>query len=195
MKLVLYSNSQSLIAHLSGILQSPLEVRNKLSEQIETNHLVILHITCFANDGILWLDRITKGGSRAVVCADRPDISEMLSCVQAGASAYCNSYMQKGLYQQMMQRVDDGQSWFPPQMLQQTFTLARAALGVRPPTEAFSELTERENEVARAVADGLSNRQIAERCDISERTVKAHLTNIFKKLDIKDRVALVLHFK
>jgi DNA-binding NarL/FixJ family response regulator len=195
MGLVLYSNSQSLIAHLSEKLHSPLEVRNKLSDQVNTEHLILLHITSFSTESIRWIRRMASAGLNIAVCSDRPDISEMLSCVQAGSKAYCNSYMQTGLYQQMIQQMSDGQSWFPPQMLEQTFSLAQAALGVRQPTEVLGELTERENEVARAVAEGLSNKQIADRCGISERTVKAHLTNIFKKLDIKDRVALVLHFK
>jgi DNA-binding NarL/FixJ family response regulator len=138
---------------------------------------------------------MSAAGLNIAVCSDLPDVSEMLSCVQAGCKAYCNSYMQTGLYQQMLHQITEGQSWFPPQMLEQTFSLARAALGLQQAPAALGELTERENEVARAVADGLSNKQIADRCDISERTVKAHLTNIFKKLDIKDRVALVLHFK
>jgi DNA-binding NarL/FixJ family response regulator len=195
MGVVLYSNSQSLIASLSEKLESPLEVRNQLSDQVETGQLIILHITSFKAEGIAWIRRMSAAGLYVAVCSDRPDISEMLSCVQAGCKAYCNSYMQTGLYQQMIHQIAEGQSWFPPQMLEQTFSLAQAALGLQQTPAALGELTERENEVARAVADGLSNKQIADRCEISERTVKAHLTNIFKKLDIKDRVALVLHFK
>jgi RNA polymerase sigma factor (sigma-70 family) len=195
MSLILCSNSQSLIANLSEKLPDSLEVRNKLPDQIDTGHLVILHITSLGAESMHWIRRMATAGLNIAVCSDRPDIAEMLSCVQAGCKAYCNSYMQAGLYQQMIQQIADGQSWFPPQMLEQTFSLAQAALGVRQHSAALAELTERENEVARAVAEGLSNKQIGERCNISERTVKAHLTNIFKKLDIKDRVALVLRFK
>lgn len=195
MNLILYSNSQSLIASLSEKLESPLKVRNILSDQVDTGHLIILHISSFTTESIPWIRRMAAEGLNIAVCSDRPDINEMLACVQAGCKAYCNSYMQTGLYQQMIRLVADGQSWFPPQMLQQTFSIAQAALAARQNPEALSELTERENEVARAVADGLSNKLIAERCAISERTVKAHLTNIFKKLNIKDRVQLVLYFK
>jgi two-component system, NarL family, nitrate/nitrite response regulator NarL len=195
MGLILYSNSQSLIAHLSEKLESPLEVQNELSYRIEAGHLLFLHITSFGTESIPWIRRMATAGLNIAVCSDRPDIGEMLSCVQAGCKAYCNSYMQIGLYQQMIQQIVEGQSWFPPQMLEQTFSLAQSALGVRKNSAALGELTERENEVAHAVAEGLSNKQIADRCDISERTVKAHMTNIFKKLDIKDRVALVLYFK
>jgi DNA-binding CsgD family transcriptional regulator len=43
------------------------------------------------------------------------------------------------------------------------------------------------------VAEGKNNKLIADQCNISERTVKSHLTHIFKKLDIKDRVSLVVY--
>jgi DNA-binding NarL/FixJ family response regulator len=56
----------------------------------------------------------------------------------------------------------------------------------------WDTLTKREIEVAKSVADGCSNREIAERLNISERTVKARLTSIFQKLDVRDRVQLAL---
>ena len=57
---------------------------------------------------------------------------------------------------------------------------------------ALDDLTKRERQVAQAVADGLSNREIAERLSISERTVKARLTSVFQKVDVRDRVQLAL---
>ena len=56
----------------------------------------------------------------------------------------------------------------------------------------LSALSEREAQVARAVAQGRSNKEVAEQLFISERTVKAHLGAIFDKLGVRDRVQLVL---
>jgi DNA-binding NarL/FixJ family response regulator len=53
-------------------------------------------------------------------------------------------------------------------------------------------LTAREREIAKLAARGTSNLQIAETCDISERTVKAHMSSIFDKLSITDRLQLAL---
>lgn len=53
-------------------------------------------------------------------------------------------------------------------------------------------LTQREHEIATLVGNGESNKQIAQRLSITERTVKAHLTEIFRKLDIADRLKLAL---
>ena len=60
------------------------------------------------------------------------------------------------------------------------------------PEVSFDDLTKRERQVAQSVSDGLSNREIAARLNISERTVKARLTAVFQKLGVRDRVQLAL---
>ena len=54
-------------------------------------------------------------------------------------------------------------------------------------------LTAREQQVAEAIARGLSNRQIAEEFGISTETVKRHLASIYSKLSLPGRVALAIH--
>jgi DNA-binding NarL/FixJ family response regulator len=56
-----------------------------------------------------------------------------------------------------------------------------------------SEVTPREQEVLEFVADGLSNREIAERLGVSTRTAQKHIENLFKKFDVHDRTELVAH--
>jgi two-component system, NarL family, response regulator LiaR len=60
--------------------------------------------------------------------------------------------------------------------------------------ESYKEdLTERELEVIRLVADGLSNQDIAQKLTISEKTVKTHVSNILGKLDLSDRTQLAIY--
>ena len=56
-----------------------------------------------------------------------------------------------------------------------------------------SVLSEREHEVLKAAAEGLTNNQIALRLDISERTVRAHLTNVYNKLGVNSRGAAIAY--
>ncbi|HKI22643.1 MAG TPA: response regulator transcription factor [Gaiellaceae bacterium] len=60
------------------------------------------------------------------------------------------------------------------------------------PPEEFDELTTREQEVFRLIANGLSNPEIARELYISEATVKTHITHILQKLDLRDRVQAVV---
>jgi two-component system NarL family response regulator len=56
----------------------------------------------------------------------------------------------------------------------------------------LADLTRREREIAELIGNGESNKQIARQLAITERTVKAHLTEIFRKLGIADRLRLAL---
>jgi DNA-binding NarL/FixJ family response regulator len=62
----------------------------------------------------------------------------------------------------------------------------------RSPVPRQDELTDRELDVLRLVAEGMANKQIARKLGISERTVKAHLTSVFQRLGVSDRVQAAL---
>jgi len=78
--------------------------------------------------------------------------------------------------------VAQGMAWMPPNL--QTAFAQQQSTPVR-------KLTARESEIVRCVAIGLRNAAIAERLAVSESTVKTHLTNIFQKLAIRDRMELI----
>ena len=81
----------------------------------------------------------------------------------------------------------------PPELMQRFLALSmRVAPKPQSSEVELNALTSRELMVAEQVAKGASNREIAEALDITERTVKAHLSAIFEKLGVRDRVQLAL---
>jgi DNA-binding NarL/FixJ family response regulator len=70
---------------------------------------------------------------------------------------------------------------------------AAAPGGTRLPVEKLAVLTPRERDIVKLIAGGASNKKVAEELDISERTVKGHLSNVFMKLGVEDRLKLVLY--
>ena len=65
--------------------------------------------------------------------------------------------------------------------------------GVRSPGAPYDELTQRELQVLQLAANGLSNKELAGKLVISEKTVRNHIANIFSKLQVNDRTQAILY--
>lgn len=123
--------------------------------------------------------------------------AEGLRALNAGARGYCHLLAVPELMREVAQVVDHGGLWVGPALVRRLMAATQEALqrspNAQPPRADLSVLSEREAQVARAVAAGKSNKEVAEQLFISERTVKAHLGAVFEKLGVRDRVQLVLH--
>ena len=152
-----------------------------------------MHAASFSEELAGWLKSVSELEIIIGIAADNPKIEDLLAYSQLGVRGFFNSFMRKPHYEQLLRLLANGQSWFPPALMAETFDLARSAIQQPDAKDPLEGLTRREKEVALAVAEGQSNKQVASSCGMAERTVKAHLTQIFKKLQLKDRVALVIY--
>jgi DNA-binding NarL/FixJ family response regulator len=84
--------------------------------------------------------------------------------------------------------VADGGKWFPAGLLEAALERETGRRGLREETDRM--LTTREREIALLVAEGLSNKQVGERLNIAEGTVKIHLNNIYRKCGMQNRTLL-----
>lgn len=125
-----------------------------------------------------------------------PELVTGKMLIAKGVRAYGNSRMLKLHYDQMLSTVANGKIWTYPEL---TIALAKEAKRstLSQEAEALIEhrLTEKEKEVVYAILEGLTNDAIASELDITLRTVKAHISSIFTKLHINDRVSLILLLK
>lgn len=136
------------------------------------------------------------GGFPVVVLSDEPDETLVMQALAAGAAGCCNSRAAPEVLRQVALVVSNGGLWVGQSLLQRLVGSASKSLGQRQ-NEAKNErwgdkLSERERQVARLVASGSSNREVADQLHISERTVKAHMSAIFEKLGLRDRLQLSL---
>jgi two-component system nitrate/nitrite response regulator NarL len=128
-----------------------------------------------------------------VVMVGIPEEAEAFSLLKVGVQGYCHVKAAPEQLREIALVVEHSGLWMPPNLMQRLLLLStRVIPTAAPETPALNDLTSRELMVAERVARGASNREIAEALEITERTVKAHLSAIFEKLDVRDRVQLAL---
>ncbi|MCX7969956.1 MAG: response regulator transcription factor [Negativicutes bacterium] len=119
--------------------------------------------------------------------------ADLLAVVESGAAGYLLKDIEAGMLVQAIRCVHQGQSFIHPKLTGKLVAALRDRDRKRGRLhDGIERLSEREVEVLQAVADGLSNLQIAGKLYLSEKTVKNHLTNIFRKLEVEDRTQAVV---
>lgn len=118
------------------------------------------------------------------------DDESLFAAMRAGA----RGYVLKGADQEEMLRairaVSRGEALFGPDIAEQLTRFFNASNS--PAVTAFPELTDREREVLQLLAQGLSNQEIAQRLVITVKTVRNHVSNIYSKLQVADRVQAII---
>ncbi|HTJ09923.1 MAG TPA: response regulator transcription factor [Candidatus Binataceae bacterium] len=129
------------------------------------------------------MDQIPELARKAVVVVltANENVETGLTALRLGARAIVQKRFAIESLMTAIRAVTEGLVWMPPAM--------QAALVGQDGTAA-KKLTPRESEIVRCVAVGMRNAEVAARLSLSESTVKTHLTNIFQKLGIRDRIEL-----
>jgi DNA-binding NarL/FixJ family response regulator len=116
--------------------------------------------------------------------------SEMMQrCLSNGAEAYIVKDISPPELLRAIKTVADGQSYVDPRVA--GGLLRRRSLNAGKPD--IMELSAREAEVLKLIAEGLANKQISARLHLSEKTVKNHVSRIFSKLNISARTQAAVH--
>ena len=141
--------------------------------------------------------------TKVVVLAGDPHPSEAVEFIRAGAKGYCASNIGASLLCKAARVVSSGEIWLGRKLLPVLFdefvrtadksvAMAESHSNYAPATSVFTGLSPREREITSLVASGQQNKFISHKLQISEKTVKAHLTMIFRKLGVEGRTQLAL---
>lgn len=143
--------------------------------------VVLMDLVMPGGDGISAILRVRAASpsTRVLVLSSYVDEAQVFAAVQAGAAGYLLKDVRPEALADAIRQVKAGGSVLHPDAAARLMERAAA-----PPGAAF---TPRELEVLRLMTEGLANKAIARRLQISEKTVKTHVSNVLAKLDVQDR--------
>ncbi|MEV5967650.1 response regulator transcription factor [Kribbella sp. NPDC051952] len=149
--------------------------------------VVLMDLSMPGTDGIAATRQIVAAvpAAHVLVLTSFSDQSRILDALQAGAEGYLLKHSEPEVILAGVREIVAGGSPLDPKA-------ARVLLTNRRSPGPETKLTDREQEVLDMVGAGLPNKTIARRLGISERTVKAHLTNVYQRLGVTDRTQAAL---
>jgi NarL family two-component system response regulator LiaR len=152
--------------------------------------VVLLDLVMPEFDGLGAIRRIREvsPSTRVIVLTSFVEDEQVFQAVKAGAAGYLLKDVEPSELASAIRTVHSGEALLHPAAAAKL--MHEFATGDRPP--AAAELTDRELEVLRLLARGLSNKVIARELTVSEKTVKTHVSNILAKLHLADRTQAAL---
>jgi DNA-binding NarL/FixJ family response regulator len=169
------------------------DLKNKCLER--TYDLVLLH-RLLVNENYFQELRKNSPQNRFFVLSDQPSEEEGLSYLKLGIVGYGNTYISSTRLAEAIRVVSAGGVWLGQKviqaLIQESYSRIQEKQGAENTEDLLAGLTKAERKIAELVARGQSNLEIAADLNITERTVKAHLTSIYEKTKTGNRLNLAL---
>ncbi len=143
------------------------------------------------------LGQLAGGTPILMMVADDPEMVD-IEWIYCGVRGCCLQMLEADMLNKAVATLLTGEAWLPRRLIARVITTVFDEAVATVPLkqdDSLLLLTPRECEVAKLVTEGLNNKLIARQLDISERTIKAHLGNIFQKLGIDNRLMLAMTLK
>ncbi len=210
MNLIVYSADENVLNHFKFLFSENqdrviyLTDLSELALTLETSEpvMLIFHLAAGKNAeaGFIALQQRLKGILNTLVLTNTPDQKQGVRLLSLNVRGYANTYIDSHKLETALTVIQQGEVWIGSSMIEYLLGLNQPIQRrsddledfrpAEPPV--FTLLSEREQQIAQKVLTGLQNKLIADELNITERTVKAHLTTIFKKLGVKNRLELML---
>lgn len=130
-----------------------------------------------------------------IALSDLPNDLEGMAAFSNGARGYCNANAVPEIFRRAFDVVMEGGVWIGMSLMQRMLNAASKLPQAENAPKWSDSLTAREREVAVAISRAASNKEIARQLGVTERTVKAHVTAIFAKVGVRDRMQLSLKIR
>jgi DNA-binding NarL/FixJ family response regulator len=201
--LMIASSSQDRLVswkqQLNGFVSTTLAIENldTLGENVIQFKPKVTLLDCdlLGPDDVANLSRISAQTNIIIIGHNISEETEW-RLLKAGIRGCCKNDADPELLKQIVMTVHNGELWIRRtltcRLIDELSTKKAANMPYQVSLGMLSKLTQREYDIAERVGSGDSNKIIAKACGITERTVKAHLTEVFLKLGVSDRLNLAL---
>ena len=125
---------------------------------------------------------------RCVILSSMADRDHVLEAMRLGADGFIPKHLSGGAMVSALQLVLSGERFIPSMLMDSANNQVSGAGDRSPSGDLLGRLTPRERDILHLLREGLPNKVIAARLDVSEVTVKSHLGNMFRKLGVQNRL-------
>lgn len=179
-QLLEFDGSMEIIAEASDGIEC-LEILNNVNPDI-----LLLDINMPLKNGIEVLEelKVSKPDLKILILTVHGEVEYLIKAIDIGADGYIMKDSESSELKRAINEILSGEKYIQPSLIPMLNNkLANRDID----KDKLNSLTSRELEVLVQVANGMFNKEIAINLNISERTVKNHISNIFKKIDVSDR--------
>lgn len=195
MKIVLHSDDIALLEHWQSALDRPCEVVDSI-EMLRTvsNSIVLVNYSACGGECKSILEELVQHNNRVLVLHRVPGFIMAKQLLAWGVRGYGNALMRDHFLVAAVETLKDGMVWLYPEFTTELITQMHSS-SEKDNDIHLRKLSKREREVALLLKDGDIYKVIAEKLNITPRTVKAHAQSVYTKLNVKDRLGLALLLK
>ncbi|QCD53103.1 transcriptional regulator [Campylobacter sp. RM16192] len=197
MKILIYTSNNTLTNELKSKLKeheiSLISSNSRILENIIKGEFDLILFDAYSNSketihDILALNPDTK----ILVLSRDPNFTEGRDYLTLGVKGYANAHMQGVHFNDAINSIKSGNIWLYPEFIQSMIVMMTKESSSAKSVDVLEKLTAKERDIANFIYNGLTNQEIADISGITLRTVKAHISSIFEKTGVKDRINLVL---
>jgi NarL family two-component system response regulator LiaR len=165
----------------------------KLSSKLKPD-IAVMDIVMPRLNGIEASKEIKKvsPGTAILILTAYDDAQYVMGLLEAGAAGYLLKSARGRDVVAAIRAVREGESVLHPSIIAMLLKRAMGLSAEDSKVKGKENLTEREIEVLKLAATGMSNKEIAEKLSVTVRTVKAHISNVFAKMDVASRTEAIL---
>lgn len=191
MSVYIVSSDRSILNHWAKALKKyrPISMESINLLSLPNSGIMFLHDKSSSPEILEEMMNVNQ--CKVMILSMLPDFLKAQELITKGIVGYGNAMMHESHFHSAYQAMEEGKIWLYPDFISGLIT----QLSQQRPKDvtthsALDKLSSREREVALQLAQGLTHYEISEKLHITVRTIKAHCSAIYEKLNVKDRLAL-----